>query len=111
MATGMPALHAGVPERIELLQAHRAAAAVARHRRGPDQHGLGAAFQVPFEFFQSAVDVAQVDHRGGEDAVLVVELPGLVHPLVQGVHDVEDQVGSSFRRSSTRLASVGNISV
>ena len=42
--------------------------------------------------FATAVDDAEIDDRGGEDPVLVVELPGLVHPFVQRVHDIEDQV-------------------
>ena len=89
----MPALTQASQNGSNSSQAHGAAAAVTGHRRGPDQDGLGAALQAPLEFLEGAVDVAQVDDRGGEDAVLVVELPGLVHPLVQRVDDVEDQVG------------------
>ena len=58
------------------------------HRRRADQHGAGAALQTPFELFERAVDDRQGDHRRGEDAVLVVERPLLVHPLVERVDDV-----------------------
>ena len=81
-------LDAGLPERVELLEAERPAALEAGHRRRADQHGTGAALQAPFEFFERAVDDGQGDHRGGEDAVLVVERPLLVHPLVERVDDV-----------------------
>ena len=86
-------LDACVPERVELFNAHGATPAVTGHRRRPDQDGLGAALQTPLEFFECAIDAGQVDDRSGEDAVLVVELPGFVHPLVQRVDDVEDEVG------------------
>jgi hypothetical protein len=58
------------------------------HRCRPDQHGAGAALQTPFEFFERAVDDRQGDHRGGEDAVLIIERPLFVHPLVERVDDV-----------------------
>ena len=44
---------------------------------------LGAARCDPFELLDRLVDDRQGDHRGGEDPVLVVELPRLVHPLVE----------------------------
>src|ERR1700704_5240884 len=61
-------LDAGLPERVELLEAERAAAAVPGHRCRTDQYGAGAALQAPFELFERALDDRQGDHRGGEDA-------------------------------------------
>ena len=84
----MLGLDAGLPERVEFLEAERPAAAVTGHRRRADQHGAGAALQAPFEFFERALDDRQRDHRGGEDAVVVVERPCLVHPFVERVDDV-----------------------
>ena len=89
----MPALTQASQNGIELLGAERPGAAHARHRRRANQDGLGSALQTPLEFFERTVDDAEVDHRGGEDPVLVGELPGFVHPLVQRVHDVKDQLG------------------
>ena len=82
-----------LPERVELRQAERARAAEARHRRGADQHGLGAALDHPLELLDRLVHDRQRDHRRGEDAALVVELPGLVHPLVERVDHGVDQLG------------------
>src|SRR3546814_8557481 len=39
------------------------------------------------------LDDGQRDHRRGVDAALVVEAPGLVDPLVEGVDDGVDRVG------------------
>src|ERR1700761_4051470 len=66
-------LDAGLPERVELLKAERPATAVTGHRCRADQYGTGPALQHPLEFFECALDDRQRDHRGGEDAVLVVE--------------------------------------
>jgi hypothetical protein len=49
--------------------------------------------QTPFEFFERAIDDGQRDHRGRKDAVVIVELPCLIHPLVKSVDHVVDQVG------------------
>ena len=47
----------------------------------------------PLELLDGLLDDGQGDDRRGEDAVLVVERPGLVHPLVEGVDDGVDQLG------------------
>ena len=63
------------------------------HRRGTDEHDARAPLHDPLELLDGLLHDRQGDHRRGEDAALVVELPGLVHPLVEGVdHDV-DQLG------------------
>ena len=41
----------------------------------------------PFQLLDGLLDDGQGDHRGGEDAVLVVEAPHLVEPLVERVDD------------------------
>ena len=78
-------VHDGLPEGVELRVAERTRAAVARDRRRPDEDGLGAALDTPLELLDRLLDDGQRDHRRGEDAVLVVEGPLLVHPLVEGV--------------------------
>jgi hypothetical protein len=45
------------------------------------------------ELREGVVDDAERDDRRGEDPVLVVERPGLVHPLVQRVDHDLDQLG------------------
>jgi hypothetical protein len=54
----------------------------------PHQHRAGAVIQAPFEFLERPVHDGQRDHRGGKDAVLVVERPRFVHPLVERMDDV-----------------------
>src|SRR5271156_479182 len=68
-------LDAGLPERVEFLEAERPAAAVTGHRRRTDQDGAGTALQAPLQFFKRTIDDGQGYDRGGEDAVLVVERP------------------------------------
>src|SRR3546814_1373576 len=65
----------------------RARATVAGHWSGPDEHDLGAALHHPLELLDGLLHDRQSDDRRGEDAVGVAELPGLVEPLVEGVHD------------------------
>ena len=86
-------LHDLLPEGVELGEAERARAAEAGDRRGADQHGAGAALDHPLELLDRLLHDGQRDHRRGEDAALVVELPGLVHPLVEGVDHGVDQLG------------------
>src|SRR3546814_357127 len=76
-----------LPERVELREAERARAPVAGHWSGPDEHDLGAALHHPLELLDGLLHDRQSDDRRGEDAVGVAELPGLVEPLVEGVHD------------------------
>ena len=57
----------------------------ARGRGGTDEHHPGAPLDDPLELLDGLVDDGQRDDRGGEDPVLVAELPGLVEPLVEGV--------------------------
>jgi hypothetical protein len=54
-------------------------------RRRTDQHGFGAALEDPFELLDRLLDDREGDHRSRENLPLVVELPLLVHPLVEGV--------------------------
>ena len=76
-----------LPERVELGEGRGAWPQVAGHRGGPDEDDLGPAVEHPLELLDGLVHDAQMDHRGGEDAVLVVERPVLGHPLVEGVDD------------------------
>ncbi len=79
-----------LPERVELGQRERP--------RAPGSPGTGAGrtrmILAPRSVTHSSSSIAfstigQRDHGRGEDAVLVVEGPRLVHPLVEGVdHDV-----------------------
>ena len=57
----------------------------------------------------ASVDDGQGDDRSGEDAVLVVEGPLLVHPLVESVHDDVGGLRVVVRRSSSTLARVGHM--
>ena len=82
-----------LPERVELRQAERPGSAEAGNRSGPDQHDPGAPFEHPLELLDGPLDDGQRDHRGREDPALVVELPRLVDPLVQGVDDRVDGLG------------------
>ena len=103
-----PRLHHLLPERVELGQPERAGAAVAGNRRRADQHDRARA-RGPIRAPRWPSHDGQGDDRGGEDPVLVVELQ------VSWIHSLSAWTtawvasGSSFRRSSTRLASVGNI--
>ena len=67
--------------------------------RGPRKPGTGAgririaagtALDAPLELLDRLLDDRQRDHRSGEDAVLVVESPHLVEPLVERVDDDVD---------------------
>ena len=78
-------LHRG-PEGIELGEREGAEAPQARHRCRPDQDDLGAPLGDPVELPHGLVDDGEGDDGGGEDPVLVVEGPLLVHPLVERVH-------------------------
>ena len=82
-----------LPERVELRQAGGARAAVAPRRSGPDEHDPGAALHAPLQLLDRLVDHRQRDDRRREDAVLVVERPGLVDPLVEGVDHGVAHVG------------------
>ena len=77
----------GLPERVELLEGKRARSAVGRHRGGADQHRLGAPLDRPLELLDRLFDDGQGDDRRGEDAVLVVEGPLVMDPLVERVDD------------------------
>jgi hypothetical protein len=81
-----------LPERVELRQRERARALEAGHRGRPDEHHLGAPLDHPLQLLDGLLDDGQGDHGGGEDPALVVELPGLVHPLVQGVDGGVEEV-------------------
>ena len=77
-----------LPERIELGQRERAPTVTeVGHRRRAHEDGLGATLDDPFEFLDRLVDDRQRDDRRGEDPVLEVERPLLVHPLVERVDD------------------------
>ena len=78
-------LHLG-PERVEFGKRERAEAPQAGHGGRSDQDELGAPFGDPVELLDGLVHDGQGDHRCGEDPVLVVERPLLVHPLVERVH-------------------------
>src|SRR3546814_9938559 len=78
---------------MELLGPERAGAIRAGDRVGADEHRLGATLDAPLELLDRLLDDGQRDHRGGVDAALVVEAPGLVEPLVEGVDDGVDRVG------------------
>ena len=54
---------------------------------------LRPALDHPLELLDGPLDDGQGDDRGGEDPALVVELPGLVDPLVEGVDDGVDELG------------------
>ena len=110
MPTKHVVLDALLPERVELGQRERPRAAEPGHRRGADQDGAGTALDRPLQLLDRLLDDGQGDHRGGEDAVLVVEAPHLVEPLVERVDDDVDRDRIVGSRSSIRLASVGNIS-
>ena len=103
-------LDALLPERVELGQRERPRAAETGHRSRADQDGAGTALDRPLQLLDRLLDDGQGDHRRGEDAVLVVEAPDLVEPLVQRMHDDVDRDRIVGSRSSIRLASVGNIS-
>ena len=72
-----------LPERVELGQRERPRATEAGHRRRADQDATRTALDRPFQLLDRLLDDRQGDDRGGEDAVLVVEAPDLVEPLVQ----------------------------
>src|SRR6185436_1889065 len=91
--TGMPAFTHASQNGSNSGRPKRPGAPHSGHRRRPDQNCFGTALKTPLEFLQSAVDDRQCDHRCGEDPILVVELPGFVHPLVERVDDVVDQLG------------------
>ena len=79
-----------LPERVELRQRERPRTAEAGHRGGTDQDRTGAALDRPVQLLDRLLDDGQRDDRRGEDAVLVVEPPHLVEPLVQRVDDDVD---------------------
>ena len=84
-------------KRVELRQGERTTATVeVGDGRGPHEDRLGAALDHPLELLDRLVDDRQRDHRGGEDPVLEVERPLLVHPLVERVDD--DVGGDRGRR-------------
>src|SRR5882757_7843439 len=80
-----------LPELVELRQGERARPAETGHRSGTDQDGAGTALDHPVQLLDGVLDDGQGDDRSCEDAVLVVEPPHLVEPLVQGVHDDVDR--------------------
>ena len=86
-------VHHGLPERVELGIAERPRATEARDRGGTDEHGLGSPLHRPLELLDRLLDDRERDDRRGEDPVLVVELPLLVHPLVQRVDRRVRQLG------------------
>ena len=62
-----------------------------RDRGGADEDRAGAPLDHPLELLDRLLDDGEGDDRRGEDAVLVVERPRLVHPLVEGVdHRVDE---------------------
>ncbi len=79
---------AQLPERIELGERGGERGAVGLgHRRGTDEHGLGAVVEAPLELGHRAADVRQGDNGRRDDPALVVERPVLEQPLVVRVHD------------------------
>ena len=100
-----------LPERVELGEAERPRAAVTRHRGRADEDRLGAALDHPLELLDRLLHDRERDHRRGEDAVLVVErsTPRTSTRSGRGWRRASSS-GSSRMRSSSRLASVGNIS-
>jgi hypothetical protein len=84
-------LDATLPEGVELGQRERPGTAEAGDRSRADQDRAGAALDGPLQFLDRLLDDGQRDHRRGEDAVLVVEAPHLVQPLVEGVDDDVDR--------------------
>ncbi len=79
-----------LPERVELGKRERPGSAEAGHRRRADEDDLRPPLGHPLELLDGLLHDGEGDDRRGEDPVLVVERPGLVHPLVQRVdHDVE----------------------
>ena len=89
--------HAGLddplPERVEFGQRERARAVQPGHRRRPDENGARPALDHPVQLVDRLLHDRQGDDGCGEDAALVVELPGLVQPLVQAVNDRVGRLG------------------
>ncbi len=61
------------------------------HRTGLDERNFRAALEQPGELALGGIDLGEVDDRGGEHPVLVVEAPVLVNPLVERVDDRQGQ--------------------
>jgi hypothetical protein len=74
-----------LPEGVELGEGEGAEPLEARDGRGPDEDDLGAALHHPLQLTDGLIDYGQRHDRSGEDPVVVVETPRLVHPLVEGM--------------------------
>ena len=73
------------PERVELREGEGAVTLVPRHRARPDEDDLGASLGDPVELADGFAHDREGDHGGGVYAVLEVEGPVLVHPLIEGM--------------------------
>ncbi len=72
-----------LPERVELGQCERPGTAESGNRRRAHQDATRTALDRPLQLLDRLLDDRQGDDRGGENAVLIVEAPDLIEPLIQ----------------------------